>query len=134
VYYNTDTYVYKQEATATEIIPISVTTAWIRLGQLQGYQRVYFTHLFIKTLQTFTMTIDLYIDGNETSAHTWTIDSTDLDTTNPQQIRLSMPIQKCESYKLVIASDTAGWELKGIMAEIGVKETSNKSRRTPQNY
>lgn len=132
--YITQDAIYQTVDTDVETIPTSVTTAWIRLGALQGYQRVYAMWLYLERLADHTLTIDMYIDGSETSVNTWTIVSTGLATTTPEQIRLSVPIQKCSSIKLKIASTNAGWKLKGIMAEIGTKDSSFKSRNAPNNY
>lgn len=132
--YITNDGIYQTEDGGSETYPISVTTAWIRLGELQGYQRVYNTWLYMEKLAAHTLTVDLYINSVETSVYTWTIDSETLASSTPEQIRLSMPIQKCSSFKLKISSTNAGWKLKGLTAEIGVKDTAFKSRNTPNNY
>lgn len=132
--YITQEGIYQEVTTNTETFATSVTTAWIRLGALQGYQRVYNMWLYLERLTDHTLTIDMYLDGKETSVYTWTIDSTTLATTVPEQIRLSVPVQKCSAIKLKISSTNAGWILKGIAAEIGIKPTAYKSRSAPNNY
>jgi hypothetical protein len=132
--YNTSGGLYIENPASSETIPVSVSTAWIRLGSLQGYQRVYAMWLYLERVADHTLTINMYIDGSETSVHTWSIASTGLATTNPEQIRLSVPIQKCSAIKLKISSTNAGWKLKGLMAEIGAKDSSFKSRNAPNNY
>jgi hypothetical protein len=132
--YITQDAIYQVENGGAETFDISMTTAWIRLGALQGYQRVYNMWLYLELLAAHTLTVDMYLDGSETSVHTWTITSSGLGSTTPEQIRLSVPYQKCSAIKLKIASANAGWKLKGIMAEIGVKDSTFKSRNAPNNY
>jgi hypothetical protein len=132
--YLTQDGIYQTVDSSTETFTTSMTTSWIRLGALQGYQRVYAMWLYLERLADHTLTVDMYIDGSETSVYTWTIVSTSLPSTNPEQIRLSVPIQKCSAIKLKISSTNAGWKLKGLMAEIGTKDSSFKSRNAPNNY
>lgn len=126
--------VFQATDAASETFSISATTAWIRLGALQGYQRVYNMWLYLERLASHTLTVDMYIDGSETSVYTWTIASSGLASSTPEQIRLSVPYQKCSAIKLKISSTTAGWILKGLTAEIGAKDTAFKSRNAPNNY
>lgn len=132
-YITTDA-IYQVDAAGSETYPISVTTAWVRLGALQGYQRVYNMWLYLERLASHTLTVDMYIDGVETSVYTWTIASSGLASSTPEQIRLSVPTQKCSAIKLKLSSTVAGWKLKGLMAEIGSKDTAFKSRNAPNNY
>lgn len=132
--YITQDGIYQTVSADTETFATSVTTAWIRLGSLQGYQRVYNMWLYLERLADHTLTVDMYLDGKDTSVYTWTIASTGLASTAPEQIRLSVPVQKCSAIKLKISSTNAGWKLKGIMAEIGVKDSAFKSRNAPNNY
>jgi hypothetical protein len=134
IVYNTPSSVYIESSGSSEVIPISMTTAWIRLGALQGYQRVYNMWLYLESLAAHTLTVDMYIDGVETSVYTWTITSAGLASSTPEQIRLSVPTQKCSAIKLKLSSTVAGWKLKGLMAEIGSKDTTFKSRNAPNNY
>jgi hypothetical protein len=132
-YITTDA-IYQVDTAGSETFTISATTSWIRLAELQGYQRVYNMWLYMERLADHTLTVDMYIDGVETSVYTWTIASTGLASTTPEQIRLSVPTQKCSAIKLKISSSTAGWKLKGLTAEIGSKDSAFKSRNAPNNY
>lgn len=132
--YITPDAIYQVDMAGSETFDISMTTAWIRLGALQGYQRAYNMWLYLERLADHTLTVDMYIDGSETSVYTWSIASTGLASTTPEQIRLSIPTQKCSAIKLKIASTNAGWKLKGLMAEIGMKNSAFKSRNAPNNY
>lgn len=132
-YLTTDA-LYQVDTAGSETFDISVTTAWIRLGALQGYQRVYNMWIYLESLVAHTLTVDMYIDGVETSVYTWTITSAGLASATPEQIRLSVPTQKCSAIKLKLSSSNAGWKLKGLTAEIGAKDSTFKSRNTPNNY
>ncbi len=109
---------------------------WIRLGAVQGYQRLYNILLKTQGASTCNMTIKLFLDYNETEVHTWTIDSADLTLTQGT-IKLSAPKQKCESFKIRVYQQGYGGQsflsLQGITAEIGVKDTLYKQSTGPNN-
>lgn len=122
------------ESDVSEVYPISVSTAWIKLSGLQNYQRIYNTYLMFKYRLAHTLVINLYVDYKDTPVYTWTILSSDIATLDPEQVRLSMPVQKCEAFKLSISSTTPGWSLHGIQADIGVKPTGYKQRQDANNF
>jgi hypothetical protein len=126
IYYETTT---KETITAYE-------SPWIRLGSLQGYQRLYNILLKTQLVTACNLTIDLYVDYVDTSVYTWNLDSTTYTLTQGT-IKLSAPTQKCEAFKLRIymeSQSTGGnLNLQGITAEIGVKPTTYKQSTGTNN-
>jgi hypothetical protein len=117
----------------------SYTSPWIRLGSIQGYQRLY--NILLKVENAFissrTYIIDLYTDYSDTAVYTWNFAGSTL-TSNNGTIKLSSPKQKCEAFKIRIYTEQASnpassFTLQGITAEIGVKDTTYKQYTGPNN-
>jgi len=88
--------------------PTIIETAWIRMGQQQGYQRIRDLHLIAKQLSghdlTFTMSYD-YADST-TDIFTFTAADIAAFTSNREQIAVELKTQKVESFKVRIADNT----------------------------
>lgn len=123
-------------ASSTEVIPLTMTSAWIATTGIQGFQRVRNIMLLLKYLAAHTLTISIYTDyNNDTAVQTYTINTaTDVATTTPYQLRLHLQNQKCEAVKIKITSATAGWEISGLSMEVGVKRDHYKARTAPNTF
>ena len=124
------------DAGSSEVIPLTMTSAWISLTGLQGYQRCRYILLLLGYSAAHVLTVNIYTDYNETTAvQTYTINTaTDIQTTTPYQIQLNLQNQKCEAVKIKISSPTAGWSISGLTMEIGVKANHYKSRTDPNKF
>lgn len=121
---------------SSEVIPLTMTTAWISLTGIQGYQRCRNIMLLLSYIASHTLTVTAYTDYNDTTpVQTWTISTaTDVSTTVPYQLRLHLQNQKCEAVKLKITSTTAGWGISGISMEIGTKKDHYKPRTAANTF
>lgn len=128
--------IWETASNSAEVIPLTMTSAWIATTGIQGFQRVRNILLLLKYLAAHTLTVTIYTDyNNDTAVQTYTINTaTDVTTTTPYQIRLHLQNQKCEAVKIKITSPTAGWEISGLSMEIGVKRDHYKPRTAPNTY
>ena len=128
--------VYKEDSGSSEVIPLTMSSAWIATAGIEGFQRVRNIMLLLDYVAAHTLTINIYTDYNDTTAvQTYTINTaTDIATTDPYQIRLNLQNQKCESLRIKITSATAGWKISGLSMEVGVKPGHYKSRFAPNTF
>ncbi len=103
---------------------------WTRLGSQQGYQRLYNILLDMDLTSNSNLIIDLFVDYNDTSVYTWTLDTDNITANSP--IKLSVPIQKCSAFKIRVYTDSPA-TINGMTAEIGVKPTLYKQYSGPNN-
>lgn len=128
--------IWEVNSGSSEVIPLTMTSAWIATTGIQGFQRVRNIMLLLKYLAAHTLTIKIYTDyNNDTAVQTYTINTaTDVATTTPYQLRLHLQNQKCEAVKIKIESATAGWEISGLSMEVGVKRDHYKARTAPNTF
>lgn len=119
---------------SSALIPTDLTTGWINLSGIRGFQRVKRLYLLGENLANCTLTIDVLVDYSSTPVQTFTIDTSSADwQDNPFQIDLHMKRQKCEAMAFRIRSDRVGISLSGASIEIGVKTGVDKSAVSGSN-
>ncbi len=115
-------------------IPFSLTTAWLKQGSMQGYQRVYQAYLLAQAL-IGTATITAHVDYDTTSTP---ITGTITQASPPSgpanyQWRLDI-LKKCEAIQLTVAitqtPGTAPYSLSGFSLIVGAKRGGNKNLPT----
>jgi hypothetical protein len=108
-------------------IDLVVETPWVKLANVQGFQRIYYASLLGAWKSAHTLTLKIYYDYNDTVAETVTKDlSTGYSVGDPLQVRHHLG-RKCEAVKFRIEdSDQSGskesFSLTGISLEIGGKK------------
>lgn len=114
-------------------IQLDITTAWIKVGGLQGFQRLYWMALLGEIIDDHTLTVDLSYDYDDTVVETITVDTsvalTGGDT--KYQLRFKPARQKCQAIKMRIRdSDGTGTKenlrLTGLALQVGVKGGINR--------
>jgi hypothetical protein len=120
---------------ADDVHEMIITTSWLKLAGLQGFQRIWLAgHLF----KHFTggVTIEFAVDYNETfnpvDSRLWSTSAlAALEPTSGDraQVFVSPRIQKCEAIRFRITEDSAndggrGLEYVGCVLEVGVKKGS----------
>ena len=124
---------YVLDSSSTEVIPITMTTDWLSLTGIQGYQRVRNVELLLEYVASHTLQVDLYTDYDETTAvQTSTIASSAITPAvgvgKAFQVRIHVQNQKCEAIKIKLSSAVAGWKISGITLEVGSKLNDYKPR------
>lgn len=111
--------------------PYIVETAWIPMGSIQGFGRLYEALLIGSSANTsFTATVQIAYDYGSYS-ETKTIGGVNaMSGSSVPQWRIQTDRQKCESikFKLTMASTTEGFQFNQIQLVIGVKGGANKMR------
>ena len=130
---STATGTYVLDSSSTEVIPITMTTDWVSLTGIQGYQRVRNVELLLEYVASHTLQVDLYTDYDETTAvQTSTIASSAITPAvgvgKAFQVRIHVQNQKCEAIKIKLSSAVAGWKISGITLEVGSKLNDYKPR------
>jgi hypothetical protein len=98
---------------------------WLKLGNLQGYQRVYQLWILGDYKSPHTLKCKVYVDYDETVFETY--DLIYDNSSSPQyQFQISLPVQKVESMKFEIYDDNQSgngesFDLSGIQVEVGMK-------------
>jgi hypothetical protein len=110
-----------------------MTTDWLSLTGIQGYQRVRNVELLLEYIAAHTLQVDLYTDYDETTAvQTSTIASSAITPAvgvgKAFQVRIHVQNQKCEAIKIKLSSAVAGWKISGITLEVGSKLNDYKPR------
>jgi len=124
---------YILDSSSVEVIPITMTTDWLSLTGIQGYQRVRNVELLLEYVASHTLQVDLYTDYDETTAvQTSTIASSAITPAvvvgKAFQVRIHVQNQKCEAIKIKLSSAVAGWKISGITLEVGSKLNDYKPR------
>ena len=111
--------------------PYIIETAWIPMGSIQGFGRLYEALLVGSSANTsFTATVQIAYDyGSYTETKTISGANAMAGSSIPQW-RIQTDRQKCESikFKLTMASTSEGFQFNQIQLVIGVKGVANKMR------
>jgi hypothetical protein len=103
---------------------MKVTTPWIKVSGLAGYQRIYNVFITGEFKSSCKMNIVFYYDDIETAAETIVVDlTTGYTAGDPIEIRHNAG-RRCKSMKLKVYdsdSDGASFTLSGISIEVGIK-------------
>jgi hypothetical protein len=102
---------------------IRLTTGWISLAGLQGFQRIRRLAFLGRNYAVNTAAVNISYDFINTVEDTYTIDSAVVTTTGKYQYQLRLNRQKCESIKidLLMGSANQGFDLSGVAIEAGLK-------------
>ncbi|HEU5276833.1 MAG TPA: hypothetical protein VFU97_24465 [Xanthobacteraceae bacterium] len=105
-------------------------TAWIKLGQLQGYQQVRRATFLLDRIDDAGLSISVYHDYNDTQVnegYTWT--AADLRALPRPEVSIHLRRQKCESIAFGMsdtAPGTAGAAIVGVVLELEMKRGSSR--------
>jgi len=129
----TDNKNYYKESTikaiSTTDYSLDITTPWIKLTGLQGFQRLWWIHVLARYITSHTINIEVYYDYSSTASETITKSFT--SDPGVEQVRFKPSLQKCEAFRLRIydsdqASTKDSFSLVGISCEVGLKKTNKK--------
>lgn len=117
---------------ATTYIPLDLTTAWIKLNGLQGYQRVWWISLLGEVYDYCTLNYEIYYDYVDANPQTGTININAAFAANPPaqfRIKPRYGNGKCQAFKLRLYDATAtgattykGFAISDLMIQIGKKK------------
>lgn len=115
-------------------IPVSLSTQWIRLGQLSGFERVRRLVLNGSYGSDSEITIGVALNYNDEILYTATLDSTGaMRSGDVFQLRHHIARQKCQAIKFTITdtpvglpSSGQGCNFSGITLELGMKRGTAK--------
>jgi hypothetical protein len=128
-------------------VTIELTTGWINVADLQGYQRAYFMNILGNYVSPHTLTVKIAYDYNDTPTQTTVITPLQTSTTygsdsiyggssvlgglsSVEKWRVYFENQKCEAFKVTIIENYdstsgvtagAGLTLSGLNLVVGVK-------------
>ena len=115
------------------VIPLKIRTGWIKLKDLQGFQRVWKASILGKFKSHHKLVVNIYTDYNETTlVETHIFDTVNQATDEPLQFRINyLKQQLCESiqfeiYDTDMVDPYESCELTGIMLEIGLLDGMNR--------
>jgi hypothetical protein len=107
-------------------------TPWLKLKNLQSFQRIYSIMFLGKYLSAHTLTFELLYDYVESSSTAYVVDATAISALPPFQVLVSPARQKCESIKIKItetpgtgSQECAVWN--ALDMQVGLKNTLNKT-------
>jgi len=118
------------------VIPFSLTTGWMSLAGIQGYQRVW-ELVILGTYKTpHTLTVNIFTDYSNTATTTKVIPV--LSNPGLYQFRVRPNVQKCETIQIQIiesqsGSPGEGLALSNLALRVGIKGGMNKLP-TGQSY
>lgn len=119
-------------------IPIyqSLTTSWLSLSGLQGYQRIYRLFFLAKYLSAHSVTFGIAYNFNTAIAQTVPFDATALNAstgTDVEQCQVNIDLQKCQAIQITITETAdsnntigAGLNIEALGVLIGSKLTYPK--------
>jgi len=120
--YTTREGVYSDEG---QDILMKITSAWINVAGIQGFQRFYKMFILGKFTGTAqTLKVSFAYDHDDTWVDEVTIDSSSLPSTDPYSVEIRPKIQKCKTFKYKIEEITSDgyFEISNISMEIGMKQ------------
>jgi hypothetical protein len=122
----TANYAYEDKSTYTERgnnYACTITTGWISLAGLQGFQRIRRVAFVGAKYATHTVTVQAYYDFSSTVQATYTVASDTIAADGVYQYQLRLNQQKCEAVKFVLSmtSSNQGFDLSGMSVEVGIK-------------
>jgi hypothetical protein len=134
----------------SSFVTTRITTGWIHLNNIQGFQRVYNAFIYGRYRSAHSIRVDVFYDGVPKIAETHIIDASSLPIANfsdanmysnssfagdtmPYEFRIHLGRQKCQSVSFEISdSNQAGtgqsMDLVGLNIQIGLKNTGTKVR------
>lgn len=110
----------------------SLTTSWLSLSGLQGFERIYALYLLTKYISAHTLTIGIAYDFNPTIAQTITVDPVAQAAYNGSvgQWKFNINLQKCQSIQLTITESAysppvngGGLNIENIGVVVGAKKS-----------
>ncbi len=116
----------------SNVIPVTIVTPWINLGQLSGFERVKRLILNGSYGANSTITIAVAVDYDNTVAYTATLTaSSTARVAAVLQLRHHIARQKCQAIRFTITdtpvtSAYSGCNFSGITLELGMKKGSAK--------
>jgi hypothetical protein len=121
VYKETENF-YKDDTT---YYSMKFVSPWLKLGNLQGYQRVYQLWILGDYKSAHTLKCKVYVDYDDSVFEEYSLVYN--SSSSPQyQFQISLPIQKVESMKFEIydasqSGNGESFDLSGIQVEVGMK-------------
>jgi hypothetical protein len=119
-------------------IPMSLTTAWIQLAKLQGFQRVWRAYILGVWKSAHTLNVTTQVDFLPAAVQTVTIPVTTSPST-AYQYRIHMLRQKCEAMQFTIydtqsSSYGEGYSISGLTLDVGIETASGVKLPAAQSY
>jgi len=112
-------------------VPVKLTTAWISMAGLQGYERFYRLYILGSYKSAHSLKVSIAYNFIDSFTETVTIDVTALPSTSLYEVVVDPQIQKCTSFKIKIEdvqNGTAGESLSisNLAMLVGLKAQGNK--------
>ncbi len=110
-------------------IATDVTTGWLRLDGIRGYQRIKRAYFQVNVLAACTMTLEVYTDYNDTTpVQTITVPSSALSpTTGNTEFDVHLKVQKSDALKFRLVTSAYGVKWLGATLVVGVKDGGSKT-------
>jgi len=121
-------------------VPSRVSTAWLRVSEIAGYQRVWRVHITAEKRTNHLLTVEIYNDFNDIAP----VQSCQFDfqtgppyEVQPEQVVVHVARQKCQAIRIVVRDDetpdnpgeagydpsvATGFSLAAITLELGTKQ------------
>jgi len=118
-----DTFTDVAPGGAETYIQMLVTTGWLQVGTLQGFQRLRRVSVLGEYRASHTLTLAIAYDYDTTTAETVLAAQS---SSGPYQWRFQPARQKCEAFQLTLSdsstdTDGEGLELSALGLEVGIK-------------
>ena len=119
-------------------IQLSLTTAWIQIAKLQGFQRVWRALILGTWKSAHTLGVGVYVDFLGTAAQTVSI-PVPTAPSSAYQFRIHMAQQKCEAIQFQIQDTQSGsygegFAISGLSLEAGVETSGGVKLPAAQSY
>lgn len=122
------------DGTASSYYSMKFVSPWLKLGNIQGYQRVYQLWVIGDFKSPHTLKCKVYVDYIDSYFEEYSLVYNNTDS--PQyQFQISLPIQKVESMKFEIFDNSQSgtgesFDLSSIQVEVGLKAGGYKLANT----
>lgn len=105
---------------------MSFSTSWIKLSQLQGYQRAYFFYLLGEYISAHQLSVSVAYDYSSSSSQTTLITPTNTVPDTLERWRIFLARQRCQAIQIAVqevygGTPGAGFTLSGVSFIVGLK-------------
>ncbi len=95
-------------SSAGTFVPMTIETGWLRLGEVQGYQRVSRVQVLGEKHTAHAMTMTEYTDYKTASNNTETRQSSAISSGRPEQFEFGVLVQRCQALKVKLTDSEFG--------------------------
>ena len=115
-------------------IATDITTGWIRLNGIAGYQRVKRLTLQMNILNLVgPMNVVIYTDYSYSSVQTVAVDIS-AQSSGVFELDIHLKVQKCEALAFQIVTNNGNYSIQGATLVLGVKTGRDKAHNSANHY